>query len=212
MLLYNELLNDITECKYNSALYNELLNDITECKYNSALYNELLNDITECKYNSALYNEPLNDITECKYNSALYNEPLNDITECKYNSALYNELLNERKRVIISRWRLSSHQLKMRARVCVCARVCACACVHVRAHVCLYGGGGSCVSLRACLWVFKGYLSFSILITYISGQFHLNLPIYCDVCIVYGMLTINKYIIIDHGLLVYNNRPWVTSI
>ena len=42
------------------------------------------------------------------YNSRYYN-----ITECKYNSALYNELLNERKRVIISRWRLSSHQVKI---------------------------------------------------------------------------------------------------
>ena len=36
-----------------------------------------------------------------------------DITECKYNSALYNEFLNERKRIIISRWWLSSYQLKI---------------------------------------------------------------------------------------------------
>ena len=32
-----------------------------------------------------------------------------------------------------------------------------------------------------------GYLSFSILITYIFGQFHLNLPIYRDICIIDGM-------------------------
>ena len=42
-----------------------------------------------------------------------YNSRYYDITECKHNTALYNEFLNERKRVIIPRWRLSNHQLKI---------------------------------------------------------------------------------------------------
>ena len=37
----------------------------------------------------------------------------NDITGCLYNNILYNEYLNENKRIIISRWRLSNHNLRI---------------------------------------------------------------------------------------------------
>ena len=42
-----------------------------------------------------------------------YNMRHNEITACVYNDVLYSEYLCEHKRVIITRWRLSSHDLKI---------------------------------------------------------------------------------------------------
>ena len=42
-----------------------------------------------------------------------YNMRYNEITGCVYNDVLYSEYLCEHKRVVITRWRLSSHDLRI---------------------------------------------------------------------------------------------------
>ena len=63
------------------------------------------------------------------------------------------------------------------ARMRVCVRS-----VYVRTHVCMFlcyvWEDELCMPVRGFVC---GYLGFSILITYICGQFHLNLPVYHDI-------------------------------
>ena len=43
--------------------------------------------------------------------TSTYNSRYVDVTNCTYNSTIYNEYLTEYKRIIITKWRLSSHCL-----------------------------------------------------------------------------------------------------
>ena len=51
--------------------------------------------------------------TEIRNSNATYKMRYHDITGCLYNSSLYNEYMNENKRIVISRWRLSNHGLRI---------------------------------------------------------------------------------------------------
>ena len=71
-----------------------------------------------CKYYESLKATLVDSVkddmkTEIRNSNATYKMRYHDITGCLYNSSLYNEYMNENKRIVISRWRLSNHGLRI---------------------------------------------------------------------------------------------------
>ena len=79
---------------------------------------ELCWDLDICKY----YESIPDNLIECSKremkvriaaSTNTYSERYKEITSCKYNDNIYNQFLFEDKRIVISKWRLSSHSLRI---------------------------------------------------------------------------------------------------
>ena len=117
-IIYTELnrCNIITRTKFRQFNFYErfkLLNQ-EDCIARRIL--DLCLHLDICKYYDSLDSNILNEAkTQMKSrlteSTSTYNARYVDITNCTYNSTIYNEYLSEYKRIIITKWRLSSHRL-----------------------------------------------------------------------------------------------------